>query len=243
MTAEQAVNDGYDEIQHINMLFLNFLAGPEDDTRTPVRFTLVAEKAGSMDLDSPPVNDFVALLKEKGTVIDPTVTVFEGMFRHRSGELDPEYEMIADHMPPSVRRGMLAGEMDITDENAARYAKSADALLEMIGKLHQAGIPLVAGTDAMAGFTLHRELELYHEAGISNADVLKIATIDSARVMGVADSTGTIAEGKAADFVLLAGNPLEDISAVRRPVAVFKGDRWFDPALLYESIGVKPFTR
>jgi hypothetical protein len=43
--------------------------------------------------------------------------------------------------------------------------------------------------------------------------------------------------------VLLEGNPLENISAVRKPVAVFKGDRWFDPAQLYEAIGIKPFTR
>jgi hypothetical protein len=40
-----------------------------------------------------------------------------------------------------------------------------------------------------------------------------------------------------------AGNPLEDISAVRRPVAVFKGDRWFDPNLPYEAVGIQPFTR
>ena len=243
MTASQAVNDGFDEIQHINMLFLNFLAGPEDDTRTPLRFSLVAEKAGDMDLDSPSVNAFIELLREKDIVVDPTVTIFDGMFRHRSGELNPEYAMIADHMPPSVRRSMLGGEMDIDDSNAARYARSADALLEMIGKLHKAGVPLVAGTDAMAGFTLHRELELYHRAGISNADVLRIATIGSAKVAGVADQTGSISEGKQADFVLLEGNPLENISAVRKPVAVFKGDRWFDPAQLYEAIGIKPFTR
>ena len=85
MTAEQALIDGFDEIQHINMLFLNFLAGPEDDTRTPVRFSLVAEQAGDMDLDAPSVQAFIALLKEKGTVVDPTVTIFDGMFRHRSG--------------------------------------------------------------------------------------------------------------------------------------------------------------
>jgi hypothetical protein len=243
MTARQAVIDGFDEIQHINMLFLNFLAGPEDDTRTPLRFSLVADKAGELDLDAVPVDKFIVLLKEKGTIIDPTVTVFDSMFRHRSGDLDPSYAMIADHMPPSVRRSMLAGEMDINEANAARYARSAGALLEMIAKLHAAGVPLVAGTDAMAGFTLHRELELYHRAGISNADALKIATLEAARIAGKAADGGSISVGKQADFVLLAGNPLDDISAVRRPVAVFKGDRWYDPALLYEAVGIRPFTR
>ncbi|MGD8359192.1 MAG: amidohydrolase family protein [Lysobacterales bacterium] len=243
MTARQAVLDGYDEIQHINMLFLNFLAGPEDDTRTPLRFSLVAEKAGDLDLDSKPVTDFIALLKDRGVVIDPTVTIFDSMFRHRSGEIDPSYAMIADHMPPSVRRGMLAGELDINDGNAERYARSADALLAMIGKLYRAGVHIVAGTDSMPGFTLHRELELYHQAGISNADVLRLATQGSAEVMKAANDTGTITVGKRADFVLLAENPLEDISAVRRPVAVFKGDRWYDPAQLYEAVGIRPFTR
>jgi hypothetical protein len=243
MTARQAVLDGFDEIQHINMLFLNFLTGPEDDTRTPLRFSLVAEKAGGMDLESAPVREFIALLKDRGVVVDPTVAIFDSMFRHRSGELDPSYAMIADHMPPAVRRGMLGGEMDIDDGNAAAYARSADALLEMIGRLHAAGVPLVAGTDALAGFTLHRELELYQQAGIGPVEVLRIATLGSARVAGDADDSGSISAGKRADFALLARNPLEDISAVRQPVAVFKGDRWYDPAKLYEAVGIRPFTR
>ncbi len=243
MTARQAVLDGYDEIQHINMLFLNFLAGPEDDTRTPLRFSLVADKAGELDLDSQPVTDFISLLKDRGVVVDPTVTIFDSMFRHRSGALDPSYAMVADHMPPSVRRGMLAGAMDINDSNAGRYARSADALLKLIKRLHGAGIPLVAGTDAMPGFTLHRELELYRRAGISNADVLRIATLNSAYIAGVAAESGSISVGKNADFVLLAGNPLDDISALRLPLAVFMGDRWYDTAQLYEAVGIKPFTR
>ena len=243
MTAQQAVIDGFDEIQHINMLFLNFLAGPKDDTRTPLRFSLVAEKAGSLDLDSPAVIEFIALLKNRGVVIDPTVTIFDSMFRHRSGELDPSYAMVAKHMPPSVQRGMLAGDLDITDENVDLYARSADALLKMIARLHRAGVPLVAGTDAMAGFTLHRELELYQQAGIGHADVLRIATLGAAKVAGMEAESGSISVGKKADFVLLAGNPLEDISAVRLPLAVFKGNRWYEPARLYEAIGVRPFTR
>jgi hypothetical protein len=241
MTAEQAVNDGFDEIQHVNMLFLNFLAGPEDDTRTPLRFTLVAEKAGDLDLSSPQVTEFIALLKSRGIVIDPTVAIFDSMFRHRSGTVDPAFTRVADHMPPSVQRSMLAGEMDINEGNAARYERSAQALLNMILRLHQAGVPLVAGTDSMAGFTLHRELELYQLAGISAADVLRIATIGAAGVVGAADSSGSIAPGKQADFVLLAHNPLLDIKAVRTPIAVFKGDRRFDPAKLYQAVGIKPF--
>jgi imidazolonepropionase-like amidohydrolase len=243
MTARQAVLDGFDEIQHINMLFLNFLAGPEDDTRTPLRFSLVAEQAGDLGLDGAAVTEFIALLRERGVVVDPTVTIFDSMFRHRSGELDPSYAMIADHMPPAVRRGLLGGDMDIDEGNADTYARSADALLDMIARLHRAGVPLVAGTDALAGFTLHRELELYQRAGIDAADVLRIATIGAARVAGSAEEAGTIEAGKRADFVLLAANPLEDISAVRLPVAVFKGDRWYDTAQLYEAVGIRPFTR
>ena len=112
----------------------------------------------------------------------------------------------------------------------------------MIKKLHDAGIQLVAGTDAIVGFTLHRELELYVKAGISNADVLKIATIDSAKVAGQALKTGSIEVGKVADLVLVEGNPLEDMSAIRKVVWTIKGDKKYVAAELFNSIGVKPFT-
>ena len=72
---------------------------------------------------------------------------------------------------------------------------------------------------------------------------LTLLLLPAVAVAGVADRAGSITEGKQADFVLLAGNPLEDINAIRKPVAVFKGDRWYDPAQLYEAIGIKPFTR
>jgi cytosine/adenosine deaminase-related metal-dependent hydrolase len=242
MSAAQAVAAGFDEIQHINMVFLNFLAGPEDDTRTPVRFSLVAERGAELDLDSEEVAAFIELLKERGTVVDPTVTIFDDMFRHRSGKISPAYAMIADHLPPSVRRSMLSGMLDVNDDNAARYAASADALLAMIRKLHQSGIPLVAGTDALAGFTLHRELELYAKAGIPNADVLRIVAIGSAKVAGVDDRVGRIAPGYAADLIAVEGNPLEDISAVRRVAATITRGHLYQPAALYRGLGIRPFV-
>ncbi len=242
MTAEQAVLQGFDEIQHINMLFLNFLAGPDDDTRTPLRFKLVAEKGGDLDLESPAVKAFIRLLADRGIEVDPTVAIFDNMFRHRSGEISPSYAAVADHMPPAVRRALLAGEMDINDENAQRYARSAQALLDMIFQLYQAGVPLVAGTDALAGFTLHRELELYQQAGVPSAAVLRIATMDSAKVVGAEEHSGSISVGKSADLVLLRNDPLQDISAVRHPLMVFKGAYRYDPDTLYEAVGIKPFN-
>ncbi|OAB63120.1 hypothetical protein AY599_18095 [Leptolyngbya valderiana BDU 20041] len=242
MTAEEAVRAGFDEIQHINMVFLNFLAGPDDDTRTPVRFVLVAEEGASLDLESEEVRDFIDLLVTEGVVVDPTVAIFDNMFRHRSGELSPSYAMVADHFPPSVRRTLLAGRMDINDDNAARYGAAAQALLDMIRRLHEAGVPLVAGTDAMAGFTLHRELELYAQAGIPNADVLRIATIGSAEVVGADDRIGRIAPGYVADLVALDGNPLDDIRAVRATAMTLRGTRMYQPSAIHQALGIRPFT-
>ncbi|WDD99339.1 amidohydrolase family protein [Thalassomonas actiniarum] len=241
MTTEQAVKDGFDEIQHINMVFLNFLADKDSDTRTPVRFTLVGDKAGELDLDSKEVNDFIALLKKEDVIVDPTVTIFEGMFLNKAGEIDPSYRAIAEHMPADVRRGFLSADLDINTDNEAAYKRSFQALLKMIKKLHDAGIRLVPGTDALEGFTLHRELELYAKAGISNEDVLKIATVNSARIAGQ-ENVGTIAPGQTADFILLEGNPLENISDIRKVALVFKGEKLYKPNELHQAIGIKPFS-
>lgn len=105
MTADSAVKLGFDEIQHANMLFLNFWGDSIKDTRTPLRFTAVAERGALLDLNSPRVQEFIRLLKERNVVVDPTVNVFEGMFTARKGVIEPGYAAIAERMPPLVRRG------------------------------------------------------------------------------------------------------------------------------------------
>ena len=242
MTAESAVRSGFDEIQHINMVFLNFLASKTDDTRTPVRFTLVGDKAGGLDLNSKPVKDFIALLKDKKTVVDPTLGIFVAMFSHEKGKPNPSIAAIADHFPITVQRSQLSPEMDINDKNRDNYQRTAVALKQMTKLLYDNGIPLVAGTDDIAGFALHRELELYVEAGIPVADVLRIATVNAAKLVGAGDRKGQIKPGFDADWILLEGNPLETIQAQRNVLQVMKGDALYDPSTIYKGLSIKPFT-
>ena len=108
----------------------------------------------------------------------------------------------------------------------------------MIKKLYDAGVPIVPGTDSLAGFGLHRELELYVEAGIPPAKVLQLATLGSARVMNRQAQLGSIAPGKLADLILIDGNPDANISDIRNVRTVFKDGKMFSSAEIYEAIGI-----
>jgi imidazolonepropionase-like amidohydrolase len=239
MTAEQFVQAGADELQHINFVFLNFFDDVKD-TRTPARFTAVAERAATLDLDSPQVQSFVKLLRERGVVVDPTIAIFEGMFTDRPGVTPVGYAPIASRLPPQIRRGLLVGGLPTTAANDQRYRDSAQALLRMVKRLHDGGVTLVPGTDAMPGFTLHRELELYVQAGIPAPEVLRIATSGAARVAKRERDLGTIEPGKLADLVLVDGDPTQRISDVRRTALVVKNGWIYEPAVLYRAIGVQP---
>ena len=84
MIAEQFVRDGTDEIQHMNFVFLNFMPDVTE-TRTPARFTEPGKRAAGIDLNSPQVNQFIALLKEHHTVIDPNIAIWENTYTDRPG--------------------------------------------------------------------------------------------------------------------------------------------------------------
>jgi len=242
MRAEEAVLGGYDEIQHINQVLLNFLVDAKTDTRTLERFYLPANKVCDLDFDGKPVQDFLALLAQRRTVIDPTLATFN-FIRQRDGVLSQEFAAVADHVPPDVRRGFFQAGMKIPDDaTAARYEKSYAKMIEFTGRMYRAGIPLVAGTDDLPGFTLQRELELYVEAGLTPAQVLQIATWNGARYARVLDDRGVIAQGKRADLILVDGDPTQNISDIRKVVLVIKGDVAYAPSEIDEAIGVRPFA-
>jgi len=240
MTAEQFVRDGVDEIQHMNFIFLNFMFDRVQDTRGPARFTEVAAHGAEIDPSSSPAKAFIQLLQEHKTVLDPTLTIFEDMFTARPGTASPSYAAVADRMPAQIRRGFFYGGLDVPAGMDQRYRDSFAQMLKMAKTLYDAGIPLVAGTDSMAGFTLHRELELYVQAGITAPKVLQLATLGAARVMKRDQELGSIAPNKLADVILVDGDPTTNISDIRKVKLVVKDGVLYKTADLYRAIGVQP---
>ena len=240
MRAEDAVLAGYDELTHINQVTLNFVVRPGDDTRTLVRFTRIGDDAHQLDMDGVQVREFLRLLREWGTVVDPTVGAFESMFTQQQGQPNPALLPLAKNLPVTWQRGMRVAEMDLEGQRLATYRASFRRMLDLTLAMHRAGVPLVAGTDSIAGIGLHRELELYVEAGIPPAEVLRIATWNGAVVAGAAASTGSIERGKVADLVLVEGDPSVRIADVRRACLVFKAGVAYAPAALFEAMGFKP---
>jgi len=201
---------------------------------------MYGDEAGNLDLEGQEAQDFFALLKENDVTIDATAAIFDTRLRHFPGDPDPTFAAVIEHLPANVARAMYNPEMDM-GEMADAWSRSAENQAAMLKALYDHGIQLVPGSDSIPAFTLHREIELYSEAGIPNADVLRIATLDSARITGVADSKGSIEVEKDSDLILIEGNPFEDISAIRRAVLVMKGDTLYRPDQLYKSVGVQPF--
>lgn len=242
MNARQAIDAGYDEITHVNMVLLNFLGGENLDTRTPTRFKVPGEKAGDLDLASSEVGEFIELMKNRGIALDPTLSIFMDMFLNEPGQVSPVFRDIADHLPATIRRqSVAAAGFNAGQENA--YARSAKKTMELVKLLHDRGILILPGTDnSLPGFTLVRELRYYVEAGIPAGEALQLATIEPARHLGQQERLGSITVGKDAHMFIVDGDPLADMTNLYRVEQVIKGRQlYFAPDLL-EAQGFVPFA-
>jgi hypothetical protein len=242
MTSERAVRDGYDEISHINQLVLGFFIGPDEDTRTLLRFSALGDRFGKVDLGSEPVRRMVKLMKERGTTLDPTLAVFDGTLRSRPGKTVSSDAPWLDHMPGPVQRLRRSAFLEVKPEQEAAFEASWRNLQQMLALLDREGIRLLPGTDDMAGFSLHSELEAWSTAGIPSGRALQLATLGCARYLGRDQDLGSIAQGKLADLVLVDGDPTKDISAVRRVRLVMKGGAVYYPEEIYSAMGITPFA-
>jgi len=240
MIASQFVEDGADELQHINFIFLNFLASQVKDTRTPERFTAVGANAAKLDLNSKPVKDFIELLQNHHTTVDVTLATFESMFTGRPGIASSDFAPVLSRLPAQVQRSTYTGGLQVTTANDQQYKDSYAAMLRMTKRMYDAGIPILAGTDALAGLMLHRELEQEVKAGIPPTKALQIATWNAAGLLKQEKDLGSLGPGKLADLVLVEGNPAEKISDIRRCRIVVKNGVLFKSDAVYAAVGIKP---
>lgn len=128
-------------------------------------------------------------------------------------------------------------ESFLNDEKAAAGTKQMFELgMQYAYFLHRQGIPFILGSDTggifplVPGFSIHGELELLNQAGLSPVDALRTGTINVARFLGNSDTRGSIAENKDSDLVLLDENPLDSVSNTRKIRGVMIGKTWIDKA-------------
>jgi imidazolonepropionase-like amidohydrolase len=234
ITTLEAVEAGQDQINHIQYIVTMMVPPPAEGATRADRLKSIAD----LDLGSPLAQKALAFLVEHGTVVDPTLAIFE--FETAStakppASFEPGVDKIAPELAPIFKD--VGPPSPLADVQEEMFAK----LVAVTGALHKAGVPIVAGTDQMIpGHSLHREMELYVQAGFTPMEAIQAATIVPARVMGLDKEVGTVEAGKRADVILVDGNPLESIRNIRNVKYVITDGKMYDCAELWRSVGFKP---
>jgi len=239
MRPSEAVTAGYDELTHLNFVVMEAMPRDVlDKANTRQRVEGPARLFKDIDLDAPPMKGFIADLAAKKTIVDPTIVIFEGMLTQDGGTPQPAYAPYMGIISPVLERSVFtsAGYPLVEGYTRDDYRKSYAKMVELVGRLHKAGVPIVAGTDGW-GIELIRELEIYQQAGFTPAEALQSATILPARVVGADTRTGSIAVGKEADMVLVDGDPATEIGALRRVVTVVSDGYVMDADELRKAAG------
>jgi Amidohydrolase family len=238
MRPSQAIDDGYDEITHI--YFVMMQAMPDDvvaKSNGMARFLGPGRYAKDVKLDAEPMKSLIAKMAQRKITVDPTLVVAESLYVPENGDLSPAYAPFVGTLPPTVERGFRQGGFVMPPGvTRADFRASFTRLSELVGVLHKAAVPIVAGTDG-SGMELVRELELYVGAGFTPAEALASATIQTARLVHADARTGSIAVGKAADLVLVDGDPSKRIGDLRHTRIVMMDGKLMDANALRAAGG------
>jgi imidazolonepropionase-like amidohydrolase len=234
LNAYQAIEAGQDQINHVGYIG-DIMKAPLPENASPLdRF-----KAGAnIDLESPEATKALAFLKAHHTVVDPTLALME-FFTATTAKPPASFEPGVAKIAPELAAQLtdVGPPTDRSEIGEKVYEKE----LAIVGALHRAGIPVVAGTDqTVPGHSLHREIELYVQAGFTPMEAIQAATIVPARAMGLDRESGTVEKGKRGDLILVDGNPLENIRNIRNVEYVIANGTMFHTAELWQSVGFKP---
>jgi hypothetical protein len=176
-------------------------------------------------------------LATNGTHVVPTLAVHRGFTFVRDTAMLRDARL--EFVPPALaERWRVDADSDAAETSPERLAFNEEMFrrfTRLVGTMHEAGVPILAGTDASdeafvyAGASLHDELQLLVDGGLSPIEALRTATTAPAEFLGLSDSLGTVEVGKAADLVILDADPLSDIANIRRIHAVVRGGRYIGP--------------
>lgn len=219
MSTQAGIDSGMDMINHIQYVYT----------------MMKKNKDGSLILEDSVSQAALNYLKEKHTVVDATIGVFEMVFRSLDDDIlimEPNYK----NLPVPLQQ--LFTSMGMPAKQAAALKPRYESMLNLIKVLYDAGITLVAGTDmGFPGYSLPRELELYVESGLTPLQAIQTATITPATVMGMDKITGSVKIGKQANLLILDANPLTQIRNIRQVNLVIKDGQQYDPHVLHKMVG------
>ena len=220
LNAFDGIVDGMDQINHLQFI---------------VRAMSSDGGATTVDLGSDRATAMVVLLKERQIVVDPTAGWAEMAGRPKDVDV-ASFEPGIRAAPYTLASKYLALGSLLAE--TAGFTERMATNQKVIRALYEAGVPIVAGSDTgLLGYGLNRELELYVRAGMTPIAAIQAATIVAARAMKLDKESGSIEAGKRADLLLVEGNPLINISDLRRVISVVKDGRLYDSRKLGRSVG------
>jgi imidazolonepropionase-like amidohydrolase len=233
-----AINAGYDEVTHINWIMMQAMPDAVIAVDNGIaRFEGPGRYAKDVDLNGEAISKIVSAMAAKGIYSDPTMVAFESLYVPENGDLSPSYAPFVGTLPPTTERGFRQGGFAVPkDLTRADYRASWAKMVALLGKMHKAGVPIVAGTDGN-GIELIHELEIYQEAGMTPAEALAAATIVPAKLVGQDQNTGSIKVGKAADLFLVEGDPSRQLADLRQTRVVMLDGKLLDADALRAAAG------
>jgi imidazolonepropionase-like amidohydrolase len=221
--AFEGIADGMDQINHLQFV-TRAMQSPETG----------GGGAGPVDLTSDRAKNLIALMRARQTVVDPTDGWGE-MAGHPKTVRAASFEPGLDAAPFTLASKFEAMGAPVEE---SRFRERIAANGRVIDALYKAGVPIVAGSDTgLIGYGIDRELELYVQAGLPPIAAIQTATLGAARAMKLDRDSGSIEVGKRADLMLVEGNPLANISDLRRVVKVVRGGQLYDSQALGRSVG------
>jgi len=196
--------------------------------------------AKNVDIEGAPVQSMIRDLVSHHVAVTSTLAVFEISVPNRPALL--KMMRAKDALSPPGWSTYLRVRAGIAEENSPLAAISLKKEMQFERDFVKAGGLLLAGCDptsfggVLPGFGDQRGIELLVDAGFTPVEAIHIATQNGAIFLGESDSIGSIAAGKAADLVVLSGNPAQSIEDIEKVQLVFKDGMAFDPAKLIQSV-------